>query len=262
MIIDAHCHVWPDRIAATVLAGRPADLDARHDGTIAGLRRTMDVAGIDRAVCLGVAHAARTVQRTNEFIGSIDRTRFVPFGTVHPELSPAVNLKSLQDNGISGVKLHPLFQDLSLADPRVVDIAAALAQADITVITHVGAGGDADANDRGSPRSLRALLDAVPGLRVIACHFGGYHRLDEAEDLLVGSRAVLETSWPPSTAGLDPARIREIIARHSAGRVVYGSDWPMTDPAAEIAAIRALGLPSEDEAAVLGGNLATLLGIS
>jgi len=221
----------------------------------------MDVAGIDRAVCLGVAHAARTVQRTNEFIGSIDRTRFVPFGTVHPELSPAVNLKSLRDNGISGVKLHPLFQDLSLSDPRVIDIAAALAEAGVTVITHVGAGGDTDANDRGSPRSLRVLLDAVPGLRVIACHFGGYHRLDEAEDLLVGSRAVLETSWPPSTAGLDPARIREIISRHGADRVVYGSDWPMTDPAAEIAAIRALDLPPDDEAAILGDNLAALLGI-
>jgi predicted TIM-barrel fold metal-dependent hydrolase len=262
VIIDAHCHVWPDHIAATVLAGRPSGLDARHDGTIAGLRRTMDEAGIDYAVCLGVAHAARTVQRTNEFIGSLDRTCFVPFGTVHPELSPAVNLKSLQDNGIGGVKLHPLFQDLSLADPRVVDIAEALAEAGITVITHVGAGGDADANDRGSPRSLRTLLDAVPGLQVIACHFGGYHRLDEAEDLLVGSRAVLETSWPPSTAGLDPGRVLKIIARHGADHVVYGSDWPMTDPAAEIAAIRALDLPPEDEAAILGGNLATLLGIS
>jgi predicted TIM-barrel fold metal-dependent hydrolase len=138
----------------------------------------------------------------------------------------------------------------------------ALAGAGITVITHVGAGGDTDANDRGSPRSLRVLLDAVPGLRVIACHFGGYHRLDEAEELLVGYRAVLETSWPPSTAGLDPARIREIIARHGAGRVVYGSDWPMTDPATEIAAIRALGLPPDDETAILGGNLAALLGIS
>lgn len=262
MIVDAHCHVWPDRIAAAVLAGRPAGLDARHDGTVEGLRRTMDSAGIDRAVCLGVAHAARTVQRTNEFIGSLDRTRFVPFGTVHPELPAAVNLGSLRDNGISGVKLHPLFQDLSLADPRVIDLVAALAQAGITVITHVGAGGDADANDRGSPRSLRKLLDAVPGLRLIACHFGGYHQLDEAEDLLVGSCAVLETSWPPSTAGLDPGRVRDIIGRHGAGRVVYGSDWPMTDPAAEIAAIRALGLPPEDEAAILGGNLAALLGIS
>lgn len=35
----------------------------------------------------------------------------------------------------------------------------------------------------------------------------------------------------------------------------------MTDPAAEIAAIRALRLPPEDEAAILGGNLAALPGI-
>lgn len=262
MIIDAHCHVWPDHIAAAVLAGRPAGLDAQHDGTVDGLRRTMDAAGIDRAVCLGVAHAARTVPRTNEFIGSLDRASFVPFGTVHPDLPAAANLQSLQDNGITGVKLHPLFQDLSLSDPRVVSLMAVLADAGIIVITHVGAGGDSGANDRGSPAALRALLDAVPGLRLIACHFGGYHRLDEAEDLVVGSRAVLETSWPPTTGGLDQARIRDIIARHGADRVVYGSDWPMTDPAAEIAAVRTLGLPAAQEAAILGGNLAALLGIS
>lgn len=262
MIIDAHCHVWPDRIAPTVLASRPAGLDPRHDGTVDGLRRTMDAAGVDLSVCLGVAHAARTVHRTNEFIGSLDRSRFVPFGTVHPELSPADNLRSLQDNGIRGVKLHPLFQDLSLADPRVIAIAAALADADITVITHAGAGGDAAASERGSPTALRALLDAVPGLRLIACHFGGYQRLDEAEKQMVGSRAVLETSWPPATAGLDPDRVRGIIARHGADRVVFGSDWPMTDPGAEIAAIRALGLPASQEAAILGGNLAALLGLA
>ena len=261
MIIDAHCHVWPDRIAAAVLASRPAGLDARHDGTVDGLRRTLDDAGIDRAVCLGVAAAARTVERTNEFIGSLDRTRFIPFGTVHPDLPPSANLRSLQGNEIRGVKLHPLFQDLSLADPRVVELATALAEAGVLIITHVGAGGDADANDRGSPRSLADLLEKVPGLRLIACHFGGYHRLDEAEDLVVGSRAILETSWPPSTAGLDPDRIREIIRRHGADRVVFGSDWPMTAPAAEIAALRALGLSAQEEKAILGGNLAALLGL-
>ena len=263
MIIDAHCHVWPDHIAATVLAGRLADLDARHDGTIAGLRRTMDEAGIDRAVCLGVAHAARTVQRTNEFIGSIDRTRFVPFGTVHPELSPAVNL------GVAAGQRH----QRGKAAPAVSGLVA---RRPARRRHRRRAGGGRHHRDypcgRGRrrrcqrPRLARGhsvpCSTRCPRLRLIACHFGGYHRLDEAEDLLVGSRAVLETSWPPSTAGLDPCRIRKIIAQHGAARVVYGSDWPMTDPAAEIAAIRALGLPPEDEAAILGGNLATLLGIS
>ncbi len=35
----------------------------------------------------------------------------------------------------------------------------------------------------------------------------------------------------------------------------------MTDPAAEIAAIRTLGLEPDEEAAILGGNLARLLGL-
>jgi uncharacterized protein len=259
MIVDAHCHVWPDHIAPRVLAARPAGLDPRGDGTIDGLRRMMDAAGIDRAMCLGIANVPEHVARTNEFIGSVDRSRFVPFGTVHPALPDAENLRHLRDNGIPGVKLHPLFQDLSLGDPRVVELVEALASAGIIVITHAGAGADAAANDRGAPQHVRALVDKLPNLRLIACHYGGYHRLDEAEDLVVGSRAYLETSWPPTLTELDADRVRGIIARHGADRVVFGSDWPMTDPAAEIAGIRALGLTAADEAAILGGNLAALL---
>jgi predicted TIM-barrel fold metal-dependent hydrolase len=262
VIVDAHCHVWPDHIAPKVLASRPANLDPVHDGTIDGLRRTMDAAGVDHAMCLAVANVARTVERTNEFIGSIDRSRFTPFGTVHPDLDIDANLKSLSSNGIQGVKLHPLFQDLSLGDPRVVDLLSALADADVTVITHVGAGGTSEANDRATPRYLRAVLEKIPNLRLIACHFGGYHQLDEAEELIVESRAILETSWPPRLADLDRERIRRIITRHGADRVVFGSDWPMANPAAEIAAVRSLGMDEASEQAILGGNLARLLGLS
>jgi predicted TIM-barrel fold metal-dependent hydrolase len=261
MIVDAHCHVWPDHLAPRVLAGRPAGLDPVHDGTIDGLRRTMDAAGVDHAMCLGVANVARTVERTNEFIGSLDRSRFTPFGTVHPDLPAAANLKSLRDNGIRGVKLHPMFQDLALADPRVAGLLRALADDEITVITHVGPGREGAQDERAAPRDLRALLDQIPHLRLIACHFGGYHRLAEAEEFLVGSRAMLETSWPPRLGDLDAERVRGIIARHGADRIVFGSDWPMADPAAEIAAVRALGLDAGDEQAILGGNLARLLGL-
>jgi predicted TIM-barrel fold metal-dependent hydrolase len=263
VIVDAHCHVWPDHIAPKVLATRPSGMDPRHDGTLTGLTKTLDAAGIDKAMTLGIAGVARNVARTNEFIGSVPRDRFIPFGTVHPGLSIPDNLASLRDNGIRGVKLHPLFQDLSLADPAVLDLLRALAEDGVTVITHAGAGGDPAANERGAPAHLRAIIDAIPSLVLIACHYGGYHRIDEAEELIVGApRVVLETSWPPRLAEFDPDRLRAIIARHGADRVVYGSDWPMTDPAAEIAAIRALGLSIEDEEAVLGGNLTRILGLS
>jgi predicted TIM-barrel fold metal-dependent hydrolase len=262
MIIDCHLHVWPDHIADAMQAQRPSGMPLQFNGKLSGLLATMDDAGIDKGLALGVGIKASTVAKTNEFIGSVPRDRLVPFGTVHPELSVEENLRHLRDNGIVGVKLHPLFQDVSLADPRVLEILAALSEEGMPVVTHVGAGGDEAANERGRPELLRRLADQLPDLRLIACHFGGYHLLEEAEHHVVGSSVTLETSWPPTMAALEPERVVALIRRHGADRVVYGSDWPMADPAAEIAAIRALGLTPEEEAGILGGNLARILGIA
>lgn len=261
MIIDAHCHVWPDEIARKVLADRPVGLDPMHDGTLDGLLRTMDAAGIDMALTLAVANVGRTVRRTNEFIGRVDRTRFIPFGTVHPDLTVEENLTALHENGVVGVKLHPLFQTVDFTGSKTREILIALAENDIPILSHVGSGGDDEQNQRGAPKHLRAFIADIPNLRFIAAHFGGYQVLDEAEQWSVGTDIHLETSWPPSMGNLSPERIVSIIRRHGADRVVYGSDWPMTDPATEIAAIRALGLTPEEEQGVLGGNLARLLRI-
>src|SRR3982751_4396955 len=207
MIVDCHLHVWPDHIAQAMQAQRPAGMPLRFDGTLSGLLRTMDDAGIDMGLALGVGIKASTVARTNEFIGTVPRDRLVPMGTVHPDLSVEENVKHLRDNGIVGVKLHPLFQALSLSDPRVRDILAALSDEGMPVITHVGAGGNNEPNEPGAPQALRSLADDLPDLKLIACHYGGYHRLDEAEEHVVGSSVTLETSWPPTMAALDRPRL-------------------------------------------------------
>lgn len=262
MIIDAHCHVWPDQLAARLIAARPAGLDAVGDGTVSGLLRTIDAAGIEMACTLAIANEARHVQRTNEFIGGVDRSRFIPVGTVHTGLSVDQNLRSLADNGIRAVKFHPNFQQISLGDPALRDIFMGLAEQGIPVLAHVGVGSDAAATERGAPPHLLALLTAVPTLRLVAFHFGGYHLLDMAERDVVGHPGLyIETSWPPSVGELGTNRIRDIIARHGADRVVFGSDWPMTDPGRELDVLRSLGLSASDQRAVLGGTLGALLGV-
>jgi predicted TIM-barrel fold metal-dependent hydrolase len=262
VIIDAHAHIWPDHIAPRVLAERPVGLTPVGDGTMTGLLRTMDSAGVDVACALAVALSGATVARTNEFIGSVDRDRLVPFGTVHTDLSIAQNLAALADNGITAVKFHPLFQGIALDAPDVIELMQALADGGIIVLAHAGAGGDAAATERGSPAKVAKLVAKVPNLTLIACHFGGYQLLDDAERDVVGRRVVLETSWPPTVGELDGRQIVDMIAQHGAQRVVYGSDWPMAEPQREIAAVRGWGLAAEDEAAVLGGNLARLLGLT
>lgn len=263
MIVDAHCHVWPDALAGRLVAARPAGMDAVGDGTVSGLLATMDTAGVDYACTLAIANEAKHVARTNEFVGALDRSRFVPCGTVHTGLSAEENLRLLQDNGILGVKFHPNFQGLSLVDPAVLELFAALAEAGIPVLAHVGHGSDEAASERGSTAHVARVMDAVPDLRFVAFHFGGFHELERSEAGTVGDRRVLlETSWPPSVAELGHDRVRALVEVHGADRVVFGSDWPMADPAREITFIRSLGLDPDDERALLGGNLAELFGLT
>lgn len=259
MILDAHNHVWPDAVARKALGGNIPGMDLFGDGTVAGLLEAQTTAGVDRSVCLAVANTPGQVAKANEFIGGLDRDHFIPFGTIHPQLAPAENLAILRANGVQGVKLHPIFQGYRLDDPDLLAVLRLLA-GELPTIIHVGAGAGSDGSPC-TPAMLRDLVQAVPDLTVIACHFGGYHHLDEASATVVGLPVMLDTSWPPSLGTLDPAVVTDLVRRHGADRIVFSSDWPTADPAAEIAAVRALGLGDADTDAILGGNLARVLGL-
>lgn len=261
MIIDVHCHAWPDVMAERALGPRVPQLPRVGDGKISTLPGVLERSGVDRGVLLGIADSAKHVAGTNRFVGRARGGSLLGFGTIHPDLPVEENLASLRDNDIRGVKLHSLFQGFAYDDRRVWDVLEAFGS-EIAVIAHVGAGGDRESNERATPGMIRDIVRQFPELKMIACHFGGYHRLEEAEADLLGENVYLETSWPPTMAGLAPEKVREIISRHGADRIVFGSDWPMADPAAEIAAIRALGLSDETTEGILGGNVARLLGIA
>jgi hypothetical protein len=257
MIIDGHTHVYPDAVAKRAIGGAPGDLKRYGDGTVGSLTEVMAASGVDRSVCLGVANTPERVDNANRFAGSLDPARFVGFGSVHPGLTPEENVAGLRANGLRGAKVHPMFQDLRLDDPRLLATLDAMS-GEFAAIIHVGAAGG-DPGERCTPAMLAEIVRQFPRLDLIACHFGGYRRFEEAVETVVGLPVHLDTSWPPSLAGLAPERVRAVIEKHGPERVVFASDWPMADPAAEIEAVRALGLSDDDTDAVLGGNLARLL---
>lgn len=261
-VIDGHFHIWPDAIAKRALANPSPEQQRFGDGTVTGALTAMDRAGIDRAVCLGIANTARHVESANRFVASLDPARFIGFGTIHPDLPVEENVAILRRHGLRGVKIHPLFQDFSLDDPRLWAILDAL-QGEFAAIIHVGEGGERFGGGRCTPAMLRDIAQQFPRLDLIACHFGGYHVLDDAEDSVVGlpGRVYLDTSWPPSVGSVDCKRVRAIIERHGPDRVVFASDWPMGEPADEVAAIEALGLSDEHTRAILGENLSRILAL-
>jgi hypothetical protein len=260
MVIDGHCHVWPDAVAERALAGSVSDLRRFGDGKVSTLQSVMEAAGIDRAVCLGVANTPDRVEAANRFAGSLDRSRFIGFGSIHPGLSADENVASLRAHGLCGAKVHPFFQQYSLDDPKLWEIFAAM-EGEFTVIAHVGAAGS-DAGLRCTPAMLAEIARAFPRLALIACHFGGYRVLDQAENDVVGLPGVyLDTSWPPGLGTLDRKRIRRLVERHGPERVVFASDWPMADPATDIAAVEALGFDTDTTRGILGENLRRILRI-
>ena len=259
MIVDAHCHIWPDHIAAKALGGNIPDMSIVGDGTAAGLAVAQADGGIDRSVCLAVANTPKQVATANQFVGGLDRARFIPFGTIHTGLPPDENVDHLRANAVQGVKIHPVFQGIPLDDPKLYDILDVLA-GELPVIIHVGDGGGSDGSTC-TPAMLRRIVDMFPNLDVIACHLGGYHKVDEAAESVIGADVMIDTSWPPSVAELGADTVRDIIRRHGVERVVFASDWPTASPAAEVKAIRELGLDDDETAAILGGNLARLLGL-
>lgn len=258
MVIDGHVHVWPDKVAEAALAGAADDFRRFGDGTVGSAIETMDAAGIDRCVALGVAPTPDRVAAVDRFAGSLDHDRFVGFGSIHAGLGVEENLEGLRANRLKGAKVHPLYQGYGLDDPGLKETLDAM-QGEFAVIVHVGEGDSPAANARCTPSMMRELVREFPDLDVIACHFGGYRLLDEAEQDVIGLPIHVDTSWPPGLASLNPKRVRKVIERHGPERVVFASDWPMADPASEIDAVSSLGLSDADTAAVLGGNLAALL---
>jgi len=260
MIIDFHNHIWPDNIAPKALGGNIPDMEIFGDGTQKGLLKAQNEAGIDLSVCLAVANTAAQLASANKFVGELDRKHFIPFGTIHPTVTPEENLQHLRNNDIKGVKLHPVFQGFRLDDKALFDTLAAL-EDEFCVITHVGDGGGSDGT-ACTPKMVATISKIFPKLNLIACHFGGYHRLDQAAAAFAEVPLIVDTSWPPSLSTLDPEVVRKTIYRHGVERVVFASDWPTASPANEVKAIRALGLKEEEENLILGGNAMRILNLN
>lgn len=258
MIIDAHAHVWPPAIAARALAAT-RDVTFVGDGTVDGLRATQDRAGVGRSVCLAITKDPRGLEAANAFAGRLPRDRCIPFGTVHPGVSPEENLASLRRARVHGVKVHPIFQRTPLDDPAYLAIFRLLA-GEFPITVHMGSGAGSDSR-YSSPRMLREVSLALPELDIVACHLGGYHDLDDAIEELVGLPVHLDTSWPPSVDTLAPDLVRKIIELHGSDRIVFGSDWPAADPVRELEGLRALGLSEHELDNILGANMQRLLGL-
>ena len=93
--------------------------------------------------------------------------------------------------------------------------------------------------DYSHPSRMKRILHEFPQLRVCAAHFGGWSVQDLALEYLEEEGCFLDMSSSMKYLGL--RRTRELCEIYGEDRMMFGSDFPMWNPASEYAFFRSLG---------------------
>lgn len=266
MIIDAHAHIFPDKIAEKATAG----ISGFYDGipvqcaaTVSELLKNGTEAGVDRFIVQSVATVPEQVTSINDFISKSVREhpdRLIGFGALHPDF-PDINSETdrIISLGLRGIKLHSDFQDFNIDDKRAFPIYEA-AQGRLPVLFHVGD----PRGDRSSPERLIRVAELFPRLAIIAAHLGGWTVWDDGAELFARFRekhpkSVIYADCSSSLYALTPEHAAELIRKIGAERVMWGTDFPMWNAKEELERFRGLPLTPREREMILSENALELL---
>lgn len=270
-IIDFHTHAFPDALAPRAIAQLTINAAASGytpltDGTLAGLIASMDRAGITASVVCNIATNPRQMKKVNDFaIASRENSRLIPLGSVNPDAAEEeieAELDRLKSAGIPGIKIHPDYMKTELDSERFTPIFNACEERNLFVITHAGFDPVEPAHTHCTPAMILRVLDRHPGLKLVVAHAGGFDREREVLDQLCGTPVWLDTSLCAVRRAKSAewgALCSEILRKHDPRRILFATDTPWSDPAAEIAFVRSLGISEENTERMFNGNAEALI---
>lgn len=283
MVFDFHTHTFPDAIAAGAVDKLKHNSHTLPftDGTIANLRASMARAGVSASLTLPVATSARQVIHVNDAAIRVNEqaaaTGVYSFGCMHPDFADwQAELARLAGAGLRGIKIHPPYQGADMDDPRYLRILDRAGELNLIVITHAGLDVGLPGARQSTPEKIARALKAVGPVTLVLAHMGGWRCWEEAEALLPGTGVFLDTSFslgpmtplgdgfytqPEDVRRLDEAAFLRLIRTFGADHVLFGTDSPWEDQAAEVHKIQSLPLTDEERRAILGGNAVQLLDI-
>lgn len=260
-IIDAHCHIYPDKIAqkASDSTGHFYNMPSRFDGTISTLLDIGGKAGIEHFVVQSVATTPKQVSSINNFIADAvanSNGKFTGLGTLHPDSEDIeADVNEIFKLGLKGVKLHPDIQQFKIDDYRMLKIYE-LCEGRLPILMHTG-----DSRfDYSNPNRMVPIMDIYKNLTVIGAHFGGWSVWEEATKKL-SNYENFYVDCSSSFYAITFEKARELIMAYGTKKVLFGTDYPMWKPDLEIERFMQIDLTEQEREDIFHKNTAKLFDI-
>ena len=247
-VIDFHVHTFPEKIAASALEKLQAKSHTRPftDGTLNGLKLSMKEAGVSCSVLQPVATKPEQVRGINDKAVKINFSskNIISFGAMHPYFENyEPELERIFLAGIKGIKIHPVYQNLSIDDGKYIKILQKACSLGLAVLIHAGWDIGFPGNDYAMPEKIKKVLEKINGAeKIILAHMGGWRAWDEAKKIFADHDGVfIDTAFAlgeftpngdnfyktrEDCKMLEEDKFTEIIKTFGAERVVFGSDSP------------------------------------
>lgn len=254
-IIDTHCHIYPEKIAAKAVAGTDTFYGtvAKGDGTAASLLEINEEVGIDHALVQSVATTPKQVCSINNFIAdtvAASNGKLTGLGTLHPDSADQrADVQHLVELGLKGVKLHPDIQQFKIDDYRCLKIYELCEEYGLPILMHTGD----KRYDYSNTNRLIPILKIYKNLTIIGAHMGGWSLWDEASLELAGTPN-LYVDCSSTMYWVPLSKTAEIIHRYGADRVMFGTDYPMWHPKDEVEMFFSLDLADDERRLILSEN--------
>jgi len=194
---------------------------------------------IEKCVCLPVA--PHNTYENMRMAADAD-ARIVAFTS--PDFSGGMDncvskLEADLNDGATGVKIHPIIQEVESDSPQMMQAVETIAAFDVPILLHSGSASYYPMSENkqrftenASIVKIERLIKAFPNARFIVGH-AGLGELAAAIDLLHGYKnAYVDTSFQP------PDAIRALISAFGSDKVLFGSDWPYGLRAPAILAVK------------------------
>ena len=268
-IIDFHVHTFPEKIAASALEKLQAKSHTRPftDGTLSALELSMKESGVSFSILQPVATSPKQVQSINDKAIKLnsESKNIISFGAMHPEFENfEAELKRISEANIKGIKLHPVYQGLSIDDEKFIKILECACDLDLAILIHAGWDIGFPGNDFAMPEKIFNALKKIKNpKKIILAHMGGWRAWDEAEKIFADFEGVfIDTafsygSFTPNGDNfyktskecemLNEEKFTKLIKSFGTSRVIFGTDSPWSSQKDSVESFKALKNLSDAE---------------